>query len=139
MGRPELDIDPRQVELLASAFCTNEEIAAKLGCSSDTLTRRYAESLQKGRDNAKASLRVKQWEVARKGNVPMLIWLGKQYLGQRDKRDLHITDTDKELDEALSGLAPDGSTSTSPEDTPEPERGSETGTDGVHTDPDGSQ
>jgi hypothetical protein len=30
-----------------------------------------------------------QWDAAKKGNVVMMIWLGKQYLGQRDKQDIH--------------------------------------------------
>jgi hypothetical protein len=88
MPRKKLDIDPNQVQLLASAFCTNEEIAAKLGCSPDTLTRRFADPLKRGRDSAKASLRAKQFQLAMKGNVTLLIWLGKQYLGQSDKVDM---------------------------------------------------
>ena len=35
-------------------------------------------------EQQKIELREKQWEVAMDGNVQMLIWLGKQYLGQRD-------------------------------------------------------
>jgi|TARA_Y100000593_G_C4189406_1_gene276085 hypothetical protein len=34
----------------------------------------------------KLELKQKQWDVAMEdGNVQMLIWLGKQYLGQSDK------------------------------------------------------
>jgi len=28
-----------------------------------------------------------QWEAAKKGNVTMMIWLGKQLLGQRDQME----------------------------------------------------
>ena len=35
-------------------------------------------------EQQKIDLRKKKWEVAMDGNVQMLIWLGKQYLGQRD-------------------------------------------------------
>jgi len=38
--------------------------------------------------NLKVSLRRWQVRKARQGNVQMLIWLGKQLLGQRDKHDL---------------------------------------------------
>lgn len=31
------------------------------------------------------SLKRKQWEMAMNGNITMLIWLGKQNLGQTDK------------------------------------------------------
>ena len=35
-------------------------------------------------------------EIALKGNVTMLIWCGKQYLGQKDKTESAIT-TDKPI------------------------------------------
>lgn len=88
MARPQKDIDPAKVELLAGCGCTVEEIAAKLDCSRDTLYERFSDNLKKGREAGKSSLRGKQFEMAMKGNVPMLIWLGKQLLGQRDQLDL---------------------------------------------------
>ena len=36
-------------------------------------------------DKKKKELENRQWEVAMDGNVQMLIWLGKQHLGQKDK------------------------------------------------------
>ena len=33
----------------------------------------------------KVSIKRKQFELAMQGNVQMLIWLGKQHLGQKDK------------------------------------------------------
>ena len=71
--------------------CPNVEIAAAVGCSVDTLTDRYSELLDKGRSKGKASLRRIQWEAATKGNVVMMIWLGKQLLGQSDKMDKTIS------------------------------------------------
>ena len=35
----------------------------------------------------KIELRRKQWQVAMEGNVQMLIWLGKNILGQKDVAD----------------------------------------------------
>jgi len=35
-------------------------------------------------EQKKKELEDKQWEVAMDGNIQMLIWLGKQYLGQSD-------------------------------------------------------
>lgn len=89
MARPLKDIDPRQVELLAECGCTLNEIAAKLGCHADTIRDRFSESVQKGREAGKTDLRQTQWRVAKSGNVAMLIWLGKQYLGQRDNLDIN--------------------------------------------------
>ncbi len=78
------EVDAELVEKLASIFCTQEEIAYVAGCSVDTLERRFAEVIKKGKEKGKASLRRLQWQSAEKGNITMQIWLGKQHLGQRD-------------------------------------------------------
>lgn len=88
MARPLKVIDENVVFELASIFCTNEQIATIVGCSADTIERRFAGIVEKGREVAKSNLRRKQYEVAMSGNVGMLIWLGKQYLGQSDKQEL---------------------------------------------------
>lgn len=84
-GRKPLDIDPRLVENLAGIGCTLPEIAAAVNCHQDTLLNRFSEEIAKGRENGKTRLRKKQLEIALKGNVVMLIWLGKQILGQSDR------------------------------------------------------
>lgn len=85
MGRPQLEIDPHKVELLAGCGCTVAEIAAKLNCSKRTLETRFCAHIEKGREAGKGSLRSKQFERAMKGSDTMLIWLGKQLLGQAEK------------------------------------------------------
>jgi hypothetical protein len=86
VGRPKKhDIDPIKVEKLASFGCTNTEIASVFNCSDSTIVRNYAENLTKGRDTGKIRLRQMQWRAAEAGNVTMLIWLGKQVLGQTEK------------------------------------------------------
>ena len=84
-GRPKKEIDYVAVEKLANIQCTQEEIASFLGISSRTLLRdeKFKELFTKGRENGKMSLRRIQWKHAEK-SVPMAIWLGKQYLGQKD-------------------------------------------------------
>lgn len=90
-GRPRAEIDLRQVEELAGIQCTHEEIAAVIGVSRATVTDRLANdpeflaAYEKGRDEGKASLRRVQWRLALRGHPTMLVWLGKQYLQQRDK------------------------------------------------------
>jgi len=84
MAKP-LPIDPKLVQDLAAIGCKTTEIATIVGCSVDTLDRRFAEEMDKGRNNLRASLRRWQLESAKKGNVAMLIWLGKQILQQTDK------------------------------------------------------
>jgi hypothetical protein len=49
------------------------------------LKRKFEIFLIKGKANLKQRLKNKQIQVALGGNVVMLIWLGKQYLGQTDK------------------------------------------------------
>ena len=64
---------------------TNVEIAEFLGCSVDVLERRFADVLRKKRVSMRLRLRRAQLRLAMEGNVTMLIWLGKQYLGQTDR------------------------------------------------------
>ena len=85
MARPRLKIDPKLVQDLAALGCKTTEIAVVVGCSPDTLEGRFSGELRKGKENLRISLRRWQLEAAKKGNVAMLIWLGKQMLGQTEK------------------------------------------------------
>ena len=85
VGRPKKELETNLIEKLASIFCTNQEISTIVGCHPDTLADNFSEYLKKGRDQGKTSLRRMQWEKAQSGNTTMLIWLGKQMLGQKDK------------------------------------------------------
>lgn len=84
VGRPRLALDPEMIHRLAWIQCTNEEIAAVMKCSVDTLVANFSEPLKAGRLMGKSSLRRHQWRAAQRGNPALLIWLGKQLLGQRD-------------------------------------------------------
>ena len=91
-GRPRLVFDLRQVEDLGKIQSTHSELAAVLGCSLDTVKDRlrndpeFSTAYQKGLEHGKSSLRRIQWKNALGGNTTMQIWLGKQYLGQQDRR-----------------------------------------------------
>ena len=106
MARPKLKLDANLIETLAKVGCTNESIAIQVGCSVDTLTRRYADVLTKGRENMKTSLRIWQLKAAENGNAALLIWLGKQLLGQRDNIDVEATVKDNTI---VLAYAKDGS------------------------------
>jgi len=84
-GRKKIPIDLSKVQTLAEIFCTQEEISAVLGISVDTLLRskEFCETYKKGILTAKGNLRSIQFAQAYKNPI-MAIWLGKQYLGQRD-------------------------------------------------------
>ena len=49
---------------------------------------------KKGQDNGKRSLRRIQFKLAEK-NPTMAIWLGKQYLGQRDNIEVNAENTNR--------------------------------------------
>ncbi len=86
VGRPKLDIDGEQVTRLARLHCTMQEMADFFGCHRETLRENFSPQIDKGRSEGNISLRRKQWQMAvEKGNVVMLIWLGKQMLGQRNE------------------------------------------------------
>lgn len=88
MSRRKAPINRDDVEKLAALFCTTDEIAAFFGVHKRTIERRFASVLKNGRDKGKISLKRKQYELATGGNVTMLIWLGKQHLGQKDRHEV---------------------------------------------------
>ena len=104
-GRPKKEIDYTTVEKLANIQCTQDEIASFLGISTRTLQRdeQFMELFNRGRENGKMSLRRMQWKHAEK-SVPMAIWLGKQYLGQRDKVE-YTDDGMKSINENINNIA----------------------------------
>ena len=96
-GRPKKQIDYELVDKLCEIQCTGEEIAAVLDIDYDTLNAGikrdkgvgFSEYFAQKRSLGKKSLRRRQWQSAvEEGNVTMMIWLGKQYLGQSDKQDV---------------------------------------------------
>ena len=104
-GRPKKEIDYATVEKLANIQCTQDEIASFLGISTRTLQRdeQFMELFNRGRENGKMSLRRMQWKHAEK-SVPMAIWLGKQYLGQRDKVE-YTDDGVKAINDNINNIA----------------------------------
>ena len=84
MSRFRAEVAEEQVINLARLGCPNTEIAAICGCNETTIRRRFAQALAKGRAERKAQLRKLQWDGAKKLNPALLIWLGKNELGQVD-------------------------------------------------------
>lgn len=92
MARPKKEINKKQFELLCSYQCTKEEICGMLEISDKTLDKwcnkeykmSFSEVFKQKRGTGKISLRRYQFELAKK-NANMAIWLGKQYLGQKDE------------------------------------------------------
>ena len=105
MARPKFKIDYEMVEKLAGIQCTQQEIASFLGCSVDTLQRdeKFCGLYKKGQENGKMSLRRIQYKLAEK-NPTMAIWLGKQYLKQRDNIEVEHDAKNGVIDELIGAL-----------------------------------
>jgi AraC-like DNA-binding protein len=84
VGRDKKIIPQPEVEHLASLGCTDKDIAEWFGVSESTLRYNFSFELTKGRHQLKTSLRQAQLKTALTGNATLLIWLGKNILGQTD-------------------------------------------------------
>ena len=103
-GRPRKEIDNKIFENLCGLQCTLEEIAGVFDCSVDTIERwckreygeTFAEVYKKHSAKGKTSLRRIQFKLAEK-SAAMAIFLGKNYLGQKDS----IIETDDQTLQAV--------------------------------------
>jgi len=103
MGRPKKNLtqkDWASVDYMCIIHCTGEEIAGVLGMDYDTLNRNskdqkgmpISEYIKEHQAGGKMSLRRAQWKSAEGGNASMLIWLGKQWLGQKEVQEITFND-----------------------------------------------
>ena len=90
-GRPRIEIDWKTFDNLCGLQCTLAEIASFFDCTEDTIQNAvkrekdmsFSVYYEQKRGTGKISLRRSQFKLAEKSAV-MAIWLGKQYLEQRD-------------------------------------------------------
>ena len=91
MARTKKAISQKELEKLCALQCTKEEICSFFEISEKTLNawckRTYKQNFSlvfaQKRQKGKISLRRNQFRIA-ETNATMAIWLGKQYLGQKD-------------------------------------------------------
>jgi transposase len=89
-------INQERFEKLCGLHCTLGEISGFFNVSEDTVERwvkriykqKFADVYKQKSGAGAVSIRRKQMEVALGGNIVMLIWLGKQYLGQSEKQEI---------------------------------------------------
>jgi len=99
-GRPSKPIDLELVQKLAMIQCTQEEIAWALNMTPAHFGElkngqpEISALIEKGKGEGRMSLRRKQFALAMQGDKTMLIWLGKQTLGQRDTMRNEVTGID---------------------------------------------
>lgn len=98
-GRPKKQIDYEKAKQMSYAQCSLDEIASALEVSTRTLQKdkEFMKLYRRAIDEGKAYIRQLQMKKAREGDRQMLIWLGKQYLGQAEKQDQHM-----EIDEKVT-------------------------------------
>ncbi|MCX7806784.1 MAG: hypothetical protein N3A38_16595, partial [Planctomycetota bacterium] len=75
------------VEAQARAGATVGDLADWWGVDRDRFRRRWAAVVRRARADLRMRLRARQIELALDGHPIMLIWLGKQLLGQADRPD----------------------------------------------------
>lgn len=107
-GRPRKEIDLEQFKKLCGLQCTLAEIAGFFDCSEDTienwckreLHRGFSDVFKEYSASGKISLRRNQFRLAEK-SATMAIFLGKNYLGQRDNIEIEDNTALDKLDEIL--------------------------------------
>lgn len=83
-GANQKVIHPDEVYRLARLGCNLEEISDFFMIDRETLKYNFWDYIQKGKAETKHRLRDAQIKLALQGNAAMLIWLGKNLLGQSD-------------------------------------------------------
>lgn len=110
VGRPKTNIDKSYFEKLCQMQCTLEEIAGFFDCCDDTINNwckevyddNFSGVYKKKSMAGKISLRRNQFKIA-ENNASMAIFLGKQYLGQRDNIEVEHKDLSK-VEELLNKI-----------------------------------
>lgn len=105
-GRPKKEIDKTQFQKLCGMQCTLKEIAGFFDCSEDTIERwckrtykgNFADTYKIHSASGLISLRRNQFELSKR-SAAMAIWLGKQYLDQKDSIEVESSITDNTREE----------------------------------------
>lgn len=104
----EVEIDLEEIRELAGEGNTQEDIADVLGVSVDIFDRADVQDAYRvGMSDMRVSLRHMQYQCAKSGNVSMLTWLGKIYLGQKEEtvNTVNLVREDDALTKSLENLA----------------------------------
>jgi hypothetical protein len=90
-GRPRLEFPLRKIELYGKLGLSFEDMAALLDCALSTVSAymgdpesEFSKAFKRGQARVSKRLRAVQIKAALAGNTTMLIWVGKNWLGQVD-------------------------------------------------------
>ena len=84
IGRNKTVIPEEQVMELSKLHCTNKEMADFFDVPLQTFVDNFRDIITKGRLDTKQRLRAAQLKLALNGDRTLLIWLGKNILGQSE-------------------------------------------------------
>jgi len=91
-GRPRIELDPKQAKIFGYFRATYDTMAEQIGCHVDTIRAamqkedsEFSKAYKKGFSSMKMKLSEAQVKTAiEEHNPTLLVWLGKQYLDQKD-------------------------------------------------------
>ena len=91
-GRPRIELDPKQAKIFGYFRATYDTMAEQIGCHVDTIRAamqdedsEFSKAYKKGFSSMKMKLSEAQVKTAiDEHNPTLLVWLGKQYLNQKD-------------------------------------------------------
>ena len=92
IGRPRIELDPKQAKIFGYFRATYDTMAEQIGCHVDTIRAamqddksEFSKEYKKGFSGMKMKLSEAQVKTAIEDRNPtLLVWLGKQYLNQKD-------------------------------------------------------
>ncbi len=92
VGRPRIELDPKQAKIFGYFRATYDTMAEQIGCHVDTIraamqdeNSEFSKAYKNGFSSMKMKLSEAQVKTAiEEHNPTLLVWLGKQYLDQKD-------------------------------------------------------
>jgi len=92
IGRPRIELDPKQAKIFGYFRATYDTMAEQIGCHVDTIRAamqdedsEFSKAYKNGFSSMKMKLSEAQVKTAiEEHNPTLLVWLGKQYLDQKD-------------------------------------------------------
>jgi hypothetical protein len=104
MGRPEKVIDWKLLDSILQFGARLIDCSEMLDMSDDSIQNKikeefgctFSEYRERKMSKMRMKLLQKQFDVAMSGNTALLIWLGKQHLGQSDKMETKSIEVSKE-------------------------------------------
>jgi len=92
VGRPRIELDPKQAKIFGYFRATYDTMAEQIGCHVDTIraamqdeNSEFSKAYKNGFSSMKMKLSEAQVKTAiEEHNPTLLVWLGKNYLGQTE-------------------------------------------------------